>query len=108
LFDDLETPPPPVNADWSVLSIQPDFILQQPGYYDGLAQRNNPSLGDAFEVTFIWRGQGLPSAQSFDIHDVNFAILASGQTLTVPEPGTLSLGLAGVMASLVWRRMQKR
>src|SRR2546426_885314 len=45
-FTQLQNPPPLVNADWSVLSIQPDLVLHDPGFYDAQAQKNDPSFSD--------------------------------------------------------------
>jgi len=37
LYSDLEDPPPAVNADWDIITVQPDTILSDDGFYDALA-----------------------------------------------------------------------
>ena len=96
-----------MNSDWNVLSVQPDLALRQPGYYDALALRNGPSRADPFVIDFVWIGAGSPGAQPFDIHNASFQTVFSGMTVAVPEPGTVSLVLAALMAGLVWRRIRK-
>ena len=97
-YRNLQNPPPPVNADWSVISVQPDLVLGRPGFYDGQALRNSPSLGDAFAVSFVWSGQGTPGSQPFDLYNADFSTRFSGQTVGVPEPKQtwlMALVLAG-------------
>ena len=98
---------PAINADWNVLSAQPDLVLRQPGFYDAQAQRNSPSLVDPFSVTFVWLGSGAPGGQPFEIYNANFSTLFIGQTVVVPEPGVASLGAVALLAALFWRRMRK-
>jgi len=111
-FDPLSIPslqalPPSVGPDWSILSIQPDSILRQPGYYDALALRSNPSLAGPFTVDFVWQGAGTPGAQPFTIYDTDFSTLVAGQAVLVPEPG-ISL-LAGLgLGALFLRRKRNR
>ena len=101
----LESPPSGVNADWDVISIQPDAGLTSDGFYDGLALVNSPSLADAFSLTFVWDSAGSPSSQPFVIYDTNFATLESGDTVIVPEPGRCCLlALAGVAIAVSHRR----
>ncbi len=88
LYALLQSPPPIVNADWDVITIQPDLALNSNGFYDALALRSNPSLADPFKVRFVWLGSGTPSAQPFTMHDRNFATVSQGQTAAVPEPST--------------------
>lgn len=91
-----------VGPDWSILSIQPDLILRQPGYYDALALQNDPALSSPFTVEFIWQGQGTPGAQPFTIYNTDFSTLFAGQTVVVPEP-TIS-ALAGLALAVVFHR----
>src|SRR5712691_2065392 len=44
LYSDLENPPPFVNADWDVLTLQPDPSLHADGLYDAFALVDNASL----------------------------------------------------------------
>ena len=87
-YAQLQSPPPIVNADWDVITIQPDLALNSNGFYDALALRNSPSLADPFKVRFVWLGSGTPGAQPFTVHDRNFATVSQGQTAAVPEPST--------------------
>jgi hypothetical protein len=113
LYRDLQDPPPSVNADWSVISVQPDLILHQPGFYDGQALRDSPSLADTFRVTFVWLGLGTPGSQPYDIYNADYSIRFSGTTVvTVPEPDhgwvVLVLILAGVVGCDFYRVIRKR
>lgn len=103
LYQALEDPPPPVNADWDVIVLQPDPVLPDVGRYDALAVVDNPSLADLFTVSFVWLGTGTPGAQPFEVFDSSFQVIASGRTaplaVAVPEPASLvliGLGLGGL------------
>lgn len=101
LFRDLQQATGHGNPDWDIIAVQPDLVLHQPGFMDGLALRNNASLAGSFSVNVVWLGQGTPGAQLFEIYDVNFAPLLTGQTVVVPEPTVVwlaGLGLAGWLA----------
>ena len=37
LYRQLQSPPPAVNADWNVIAVQPDLVLNDPGFYDAQA-----------------------------------------------------------------------
>jgi hypothetical protein len=95
LYTKLQNPPPLVNADWDVLTLQPDLALSSNGIYDALALRAAPSLANDFRVTAVWLGTGTPGAQPFTIHDASFGTIATGQTAPVPEPTTAVLLLFG-------------
>jgi hypothetical protein len=102
LYSELEDPPPFVNGDWSILSLQPDPLLQDAGRYSALALVAGASLADPFSLTFVWLGDPLtpPGSQPFEIAEFdaqgNFVrTLETGQT-AVPEPGTLVLVAAGL------------
>lgn len=94
----LESPPPAVSADWDIISLQPDVLLPDDGFYDALALVSAPSLTTAFTVSFVWLGTGTPGAQPFDIYNPAFQTIESG--VTVPEPGTGLLLAAGLF--MVW------
>jgi hypothetical protein len=104
IYGNLEAPPPPVNAGWSVLAVQPDFSLNQPGYYDAQALQNSPSTLDLFSVRFVWTGEGTPASQPFTIYDENFQTTFSGTTTAVPEPGPFALIGVGVAVVLICRK----
>jgi hypothetical protein len=80
-YSNLENPAPPVNSDWDVLVLQPDVFLPDDGVYDALALAGNPSLLDAFSISFVWLGAGTPGSQPFSLHDEMFNIVTTGSTL---------------------------
>ena len=111
LYRALQDPPPPVNADWDVLVLQPDPGIPDDGVYDALALIDDPSLADPFVVSFVWLGAGAPGAQPFAVNQFDVAanlvsVLQVGVTeplgQAVPEPVTsawLAVGFAA-LASL--------
>jgi len=113
LYRALQDPPPPVNADWDVLILQPDPGIPDDGVYDALALGDDPSLADPFVVSFVWLGAGVPGAQPFAVNQFDVAgnlvaVLQVGvteplvQAAPVPEPGAsmwIGVGFA-VLASL--------
>ncbi len=102
LYSNLEDPAPLVNADWNILVLQPDDLLPDDGKYDALSLTNGASLVDQFVVSYLWSGNGTPGAQSYEIYDNSFNVVASGitqSTQPVPEPATiimLTIGLIGI------------
>ncbi len=103
LFTKLQNPPPLVNADWNVLTLQPDLALSSNGLYDALALRAPPSLTDEFKVTAVWLGAGVPGAQPFLLYDSGFTPIAQGKTAPVPEPSTALLMLSGTALAALRR-----
>jgi hypothetical protein len=102
LYASLEDPPPPVNADWSLLTLQPDPLIADPGRYSALPLIDGASLADPFTVTFVWLGgpASRPGPQGFEINqfdpDGNFLMtLAIGSTISavsaIPEPPAIPL-----------------
>jgi len=93
---------PLTSLDWNApVAIQPDAGLPDPGYYDGRAAVDDPSLNVHFLVTFEWLGDGAPGPQSFELYDASFQTIESGTTVPIPEPTTallLAAGLAGLSA----------
>jgi hypothetical protein len=110
LYSTLQDPPPAV-AGWSIMTLQPDPNLPDPGRYSALALQNNASLSGPFTVTFAWLGSGAPSSQPVEINqfasDGSFiATLATDQSAPVPEPATILLiggALLAVGFYLRWR-----
>ena len=99
----LHNPQPSLSPLWSVLAVQPDVILNQPGFFDSQALVNSPSLADIFKVDFVWLGQGPPGLQPFTIYDVNFSSLSSGSTV-VPEPQAWTVLGLGVLCMVGARK----
>ena len=87
----LQNPSPFVNADFSLLVVQPDLALHSNGFYDAQALRNAPSLADPFRVQFVRLGTGAPGAQSVTIYDTDFSPIGQTQTTNVPEPSGVAL-----------------
>ncbi len=89
LYTSLSTPLLPTPPGWNVLTVQPDVALSAPGFFDGLAQTNNPTLSQPFNLSFVWKGTSPPSLQPFETYTLNggFRITATGVTTTVPEVG---------------------
>ena len=96
LYAALQNPQPSLSPIWSVIAVQPDLILHQPGYFDSQALVNSPSLTNIFQVDFVWLGQGPPGLQTFNTYDASFSTLSSGSTV-VPEPRPLALLSLGVL-----------
>ncbi len=96
LYGMVESTPPPVNAGWDILTLQPSTTLPAAGMYDAMAVFNGPSLADPFKVGFTWLGAGKPAAQSFERYDAGFTTIDRGTTIPVPEPGRLSLTLVAL------------
>jgi hypothetical protein len=105
----LSDPAAAVNADWDVLTFQPDVTLTSPGLYDALALAGGASLTDPFVVEFTWLGAAgtTPGSQPFSVnaYDASGMLieLETGVTVpltsAVPEPATaLLLALGGAAA----------
>lgn len=120
-FDDarylsLQSPVPAPNADWDVLTYQPDNVLNSPGVYDAFALANNASLTDLFVVDFVWLGLPgtQPGSQPFDVYEDDgsgqLSFLESGVTTpaAVPEPSTLLMVAIGAVGLAVRVRRRLR
>jgi hypothetical protein len=110
LYDALQNNPPVVNADWDVITLQPDPLLPDAGLYDALALNDGASLADRFTVDFTWLGAGTPGAQNYVMYDNMFSTIESGTsipTVAVPEPATallMGVGLIGFVSLERWRQ----
>ena len=82
---DIQANPTSPNADWSVMTFQPDALLSAVGSYDARALTGNASLAETFNVDFIWRGAGVPGSQNFAIFDANFHVIESGSTVNTVD-----------------------
>jgi hypothetical protein len=109
-YGQLQSPPPAINSDWSVIVLQPDLKLPDNGAYDALALVDGASLADPFRVGFLFLGPGTPGSQPFTIDQFDAAgnllqVLETGNTIPrqqspVPEPSSLLLCLVGLRALL--------
>jgi hypothetical protein len=101
----LQDPPPPVGADWSIFTLQPDAGLPAPGEFDATALVNSPSLAIPFTISFLYPGGLPPGPQNFTVFDAGFGVIDSGVTSPTPtsEPGTLALALTGLALLGAWR-----
>ena len=97
-------------ADWDVLVVQPEPLFPD-GFYDALALVNNAPLSAPFVTNFTWLGLGAPASQFFEVYDDSFAVVTAGNTVArspgppaMPEPGSLLLLAAGVLALAVVNR----
>jgi len=94
LLDPFSTAP---NADWDVLTWDPDSSIPADGAYDAYTFVDNASLTDTFSVNFEWLGGGSgPGLQYFEIYDgVTWEVLKDGFTSSgnssIPEPATTYL-----------------
>ena len=80
-----------MNADFDLLTVQPDFNLSSNGFYDAQALRNNPSFADPFKLRFVRLGTGgaTPGAQPYTVYNTDFSTQSLGQTTSVPGPSAL-------------------
>ena len=108
LYDFLDPLPTSPNADWDILTWNPDSSIPDDGVYDAYALVDNALLTGVFTVSFVWLG-GVngPGSQFFEIYDgIAWNVLEDGFTSSgatpVPEPVTILLfgiGLAGLAGS---------
>jgi hypothetical protein len=114
LYDLLAPSPSAPNADWDVVTWDPDPSLPDDGAYDAYALVNNAFLSDMFTISFVWLGGVAgPGAQFFEVYDgLTWSVLEDGYTTSdtapVPEPTTmllssLEVGVLGIlMAERAW------
>jgi hypothetical protein len=110
-FGDLVAPQMSSSPDWDVLAIQADPALPADGLFDAVALVDSPDFTGTFIATFIWRGNGEPGAQYFEVFDEQLNVTESGMTqlASVPEPKTVGVALMAVLATLaVTRRPSRR
>jgi hypothetical protein len=107
---------PVAPGDFDVLILQPNNPPGTFGDYSVLALVNNPSLAGPFSVDFTFPGAGFPGSQPFFINlidPVTGAItpIDSGFTTpvgsAVPEPGTLGLGCAALLTTILTRALAR-
>jgi hypothetical protein len=96
------------NADWNLVTFDPDLGIPAPGEFIAQALVNGASTANPFSVDFIFLGAGRPGSQPYDLlafdGQGNFIdSFGSGRTAlpadtTVPEPGTMLLLGSGLAA----------
>ena len=77
-------------AGWDLLVLQPEPLLGSDGRYERVLL-GGASFPAVFAVQLVWLGPGAPGPQAFDVFDPAFAVVETGFTVPVPEPGTLLL-----------------
>jgi len=114
LYSMLANPPPAVNSDWNVISLQPDSNLPADGLYDALALKDSASLQNPFTVSFVWKGAPgtTPGVQVFDVNqfDTNGNLiqqLETGTTTPVPEPDSVTLIGIGLALGAIGQRHRR-
>jgi hypothetical protein len=84
--------------------------------FAAIADHDDIGLTRSFSVEFGWIGSGAPEVQRFDLFDVDFNVVASGNTVmaestvpeqNVPEPSSGLLIVAAALAALSLRRPQQ-
>lgn len=90
--------PPPAGA-FDAAVAQPNIGLSVDGLLSLTAQRSI-GAGEAFSfsVRFARLGTGTPGSQPFERYADDLHITGSGVTSAVPEPATIALLLAGLVA----------
>lgn len=110
-FENLRSPQAP--TEWDSMVIQPDPLLPDDGFYDGLSNTLSIAPGETlagFTVQFDYLGAGVPGSQYFEIFDAtDFSVLDSGMTTVVPIPAAVWLLGSGIFSLFfVARRTKKR
>lgn len=83
--NDIQSNPVSPNAEWKVAVLVPDPILSANGAYDAQALVENASLAGIFTLNFIWRGEGIPSTQRFEVFDNTFKVIEAGNTVLMAK-----------------------
>ena len=108
LYGALDPFPVAPNADWDVVTWDPDASIPDDGAYDALAWVDGASLADPFEVSFVWLGTSTPGSQYFELYDDAWNTVGSGGTAPVPEPATLLLVSSGLLGLAAFRKKAKK
>lgn len=101
-----------VGTGFDLVLLQPNSPPGLPGDYSAMALIDNPPLDGPFSVDFTYLGEGMPGSQPYFINQYddqgNFlGTLESGVSSPIPEPGTVTMvaaGLVAVGAALRYRR----
>lgn len=113
LYDLLEPYPTAPNADWDVITWNPDHSLPDDGAYDANALIDDASLSDFFTVSFVWLGgESGPGSQFFEIYDgLSWNVLeddfTTAATAPIPEPATAILLVIGLLSYLLVKKKIK-
>ena len=87
LYGAIDPFPTSPNADWDVLTWDPDPGIPDDGAFDAYALFDNASLADPFTVSFVWLGAGTPGSQSFEVYDgLTWGILDSARAWRPRSP----------------------
>jgi hypothetical protein len=99
----------PLDDTWFPSIVQPDAAAPLDGLLSYMTLSDSTAGPMTFTVTFTNVGTGLPGAQPYEFFDDSFNIVASGQTVPVPEL-PVSVMLAGGLPMLAWlgRKRQRR
>jgi len=112
LYDNLSVDT--LKLGWDPVVVNPDLILgvPEPGFYDALALVSGIAPGvteSGFQVSFDWLAVGIPGIQFFEVvNPSSFTALDSGNTVPVPEPGTLILLGSGLVSFLTIRKVRAK
>lgn len=106
----------PLGSDWAPSITQPDALAPLTGLVSHAALIDITDATATFEVEFDWLGTGIPGSQPYEIFDDFFNVVTTARTTpfgatppdpTVPEPGTLTLAAAALLA-LSSQRLRRR
>ncbi len=100
------------GSGFSLFLLQPNNPPGTSGDYSALALVNNPLFTGPFSVDFLFKGTGMPGSQPYTInqYDQAGALVSTidsgstvpvGQAAAVPEPASLPLAAAALVAG-VW------
>lgn len=101
--------PDPTN--WSSTIFPPSNPGDLSAIYDVEAQNTPLALNASlygFEVSFTYTGSAVLGSQYFEIYNTDFNLLESGDTVLVPEPGTMMLLASGIFGLVGFRRWAKK
>ncbi len=109
-FENLRSAQAPL--EWDPTVIQPDPLLPDDGFYDGLSNTLSIAPGETltgFTIQFDYFGSDMPGSQFFEIiNATNFSVLDSGTTTVVPIPAAVWLLGSGIFSLFFVARGSKK